>query len=666
MTWVDLTPSGIKSGAARKLIRTFVSELSKVLSSDHGTLEEKIEIKRRQAIRHRNNWKAHTQLAVNAAINVFSDLAKHGWQLCVDDSGVRGIPPKIGDLAQERERRRGQLAARRNEQLREQAVREFISQMEIGHFHRGQRVSIFSLMRDGRDLADAIVKCGSEEGLSDDLIRPYVQVISQGDVCEQTGFLLNDIWRYFRHTWASPYESIPGRTMMILVRDAAAPYHPIIGIAALSSAAVKLAARDDAIGWDGERFREECETEPTNQIANWVLEAIDAALADIYKVDLIKDKVMPPLSRKRTSDEVIAALQREAKSERKNHHRKTTGADYKKESIDPSADDEDWEKQARTHLFRSKRALDLASLLELRNRVLDAYKDKTGVARLRSLLATTSGKEAFKKIVRIARSRTVGTEIADLTVCGAVAPYNEILGGKLVAMLAVSPTVIAAYKRRYGSMASIIASSMAGRRVVRPGNLVFVGTTSLYGVRPSQYDRLALPAELVGGPAGMSVRYRFLKETVGWGTFQFGSATKKALEQYVTSLGNGWRVNNVFGEGANPKLRALRDGLTSLGLKPELLLKHGQHKCIYGVSLASNLREYLLGVAKKPKYIFDLKARTEGERAITTWWFQRWAVGRIRKDDTVEGVKQHAHIHPIRHGARVVLPSADLEQHGLL
>lgn len=666
MTWVDLTPSGIKSGAAMKLIRTFVSELSKAASSEERALEEKIEIQRRQALRHRNNWKPQTQLAVNAAVNVFADLAKHGWQLHAENSGIVGLPPEAGDLAQERERRRGQLSARRNEQLREQSVREFISQMETGHFHRGQRVSIFSLMRDGRELAEALANHGDESSLPSKLISPYVKVISQGDVCEQTGFLLNDVWRYFRHTWANPYESIPGRSMMVLVRDAAAPYHPVIGIAALSSAAVKLAARDEAIGWDGDRFLDECEREPTKQIADWVLDAIDAALADIYKVDLIKDKIMPPLSGKKTSEEVIADLQREAKRERENHHRKTTGADYKKDSIDPSVDDDQWEKQARTHLFRSKRALDLASLLELRNQILDAYKNKTGVARLRSLLGTTAGKETLKKVVRIARSRTVGTEIADLTVCGAVAPYNEILGGKLVAMLAVSPTVIAAYKRRYGGMASIIASSMAGRRVVRPANLVFVGTTSLYGIRPSQYDRLALPAELVGGPVGESVRYRFLKETVGWGTFQFGPTTKKALEQYVTSLGNGWRVNNVFGEGANPKLRALRDGLTSLGLKPELLLKHGQHKCIYGVSLASNLRQYLLGIAKKPKYIFDLKGWKECERAISNWWFQRWAATRIKKAEIVERVKQHSHIHPIRHGARVVLPTADLEQHSLL
>jgi hypothetical protein len=30
-----------------------------------------------------------------------------------------------------------------------------------------------------------------------------------------------DIWRYFRHTWTYQYTSVPGRTMMFLVRDQA-------------------------------------------------------------------------------------------------------------------------------------------------------------------------------------------------------------------------------------------------------------------------------------------------------------------------------------------------------------------------------------------------------------------------------------------------------------
>ncbi|MGZ5889512.1 MAG: Druantia anti-phage system protein DruA [Hyphomicrobium sp.] len=42
-----------------------------------------------------------------------------------------------------------------------------------------------------------------------------------------------------------------------------------------------------------------------------------------------------------------------------------------------------------------------------------------------------------------------GIAVADITVCGAVQPYNAILGGKLVAMLAASPEIVLEYRRRY-------------------------------------------------------------------------------------------------------------------------------------------------------------------------------------------------------------------------
>ena len=45
-------------------------------------------------------------------------------------------------------------------------------------------------------------------------------------------------------------------------------------------------------------------------------------------------------------------------------------------------------------------------------------------------------------------SHALPSAIADLTICGAIPPYNEVLGGKLVAMLMMSPEVVAEYRRR--------------------------------------------------------------------------------------------------------------------------------------------------------------------------------------------------------------------------
>ena len=208
---------------------------------------------------------------------------------------------------------------------------------------------------------------------------------------------------------------------------------------------------------------------------------------------------------------------------------------------------------------------------------------------------------------------------------------------------------------------SVIASSMAGRRIIRPANLVFIGTTSLYGVRPNQYDRITIPGDIFNRP-GTSVTYKPLGErTEGIGTFQFSKRTRESLDRFFMCKNEGRRVNNVFGEGANPKLRAIRDGLAKLGLDSEALLTHGIRKTIYGVNLVTNLRDYLLGLASKPHYRLPLDC-TDSQRKISEYWLARWVEPRLQRLDLNTRLCAHTLVHPVKHGARVALPDVDPEQ----
>ena len=116
---------------------------------------------------------------------------------------------------------------------------------------------------------------------------------------------------------------------------------------------------------------------------------------------------------------------------------------------------------------------------------------------LAAILSSSIGRRCVSWTIRRAKAETVGTEIADITVCGAIAPYTHLLGGKLVASLLASPTVVRAYHEKYREKPSEIASSIAGRSVVRPANLVYLGTTSLYGAGSSQYNRIKIPADVL-------------------------------------------------------------------------------------------------------------------------------------------------------------------------
>ena len=84
----------------------------------------------------------------------------------------------------------------------------------------------------------------------------------------------------------------------------------------------------------------------------------------------------------------------------------------------------------------------------------------------------------------IVEIRKVGlaSQVVDVSVCGAVHPYTELLGGKLVALLLHSEEVRQLYEAQYGDRISLIASQMAGRPICRSACLKVLTTTkSLWG-----------------------------------------------------------------------------------------------------------------------------------------------------------------------------------------
>src|SRR5207247_2192835 len=121
------------------------------------------------------------------------------------------------------------------------------------------------------------------------------------------------------------------------------------------------------------------------------------------------------------------------------------------------------------------------------------------------------------------------------------------------------------------------------------------------------------------------------------------------------------QVNSVFGEGVNPRLRKIRHALGQLGLPEDELLEHGTPRLVYGVPLACNMREYLLGLAKRPKYLLPRNNPAVVTQQIVDWWIERWLLRRLNRDDALDRVAGHTLIHPIRHGARVPLLRTDIE-----
>lgn len=583
-----------------------------------------------------------------AAVHTLIDLVDQGWAVQVDKLGPLLSPPDSHqDRETEKARIRRQEHLRRDAQLRQPSVKRFVSSMERSHQHGDRLVSIFNLMRDGRELADAL---GSASDDSQD-IQPYVQIVDSTVTCELTGFNLHDIWRYFRHTWANAYSTVPGRSMPILIRDAATEFHAVIGLAAISSPVVQIAERDTWMGWDTKQFVSDIEAAPTGKIARWLARRINTQRREIYVDDFLRDGVLQPNDLKLPTQEVVARLRADAARHRAKHHRGGPIREVRNIATDA------WIERAETHLFRSKRAALLAETLEIQSLLGSYLGARPSAAGLRKALADPKAKTQIGRIARRARGERVGTVIADLTVCGAVAPYNSLAGGKLVGALAVSPTVMAAYRAKY-ARPSEIASAMAGRPITREARLSFVGTTSLYGTGSSQYNRLFWPASAMGGDDEERMGFYELGRSKSFGTSHFSDVTVEALVRLSEHTGALIRVNSLFGEGVSPRLRKVRLGLAALGWPANELLKHGRERILYGVPLVENLRDYSLGIDSEPDYLLD-PVPTDTGSSVAAWWMQRWGKNRASQEHVLASMREHRLVRPVRHGARVPLPLDD-------
>jgi uncharacterized protein DUF4338 len=616
----------------------------------------------------RKGWPLEERQHLFTALLVIADLARQGWTI---ELAARGAHVRLRNSAQqsdgpmaEKERIRRQELLKRLEQLAKPSVRDFIRGMEKKRLHRDSFVSVLSLLRDGRELAAALraANLGPEARRAaalDQVVQPYLEFVDEEARCELTGLRLMDIWRYFRHTWTNQYLSVPGRTMQFLVRDAAAPLHPVIGICSLSSPIVQIRERDLFIGWHPERFIAEVRAAPSQRVARWLLDTVDHALDAVYLQDLLEEKVITVAQFRDPDVPLIKQLQLLAKDERDKHHRFMSGKELKQLLLRARGD---WVRLAKTHLYRSKRAFALADLLEARRVLQRFFSGRPTKDKLASLLDDGEGAQVVARILRKAKGDRVGIVMADISVCGAVPPYNALLGGKLVAMLATSPEVIEQYRRRYGEAVSEIASGTAGRAITRRPDLVFLATTSLYG-GSSQYNRISIPCERLGSQQGSVIRYHETGRSEAYGTSQFSEETVEALAALVEQSQKGQRVNSIFGEGQSPKMRKIRAGLEELGLQADPLLRHGRRRVVYCVPLIRNVRDFMIGLDAKPEFLVPQDAPRAKTDAIAQWWKERWMRPRVARPETIAAVESHTLVYPIRHGARVMLPPD--EQHEL-
>lgn len=570
------------------------------------------------------------------------DLTRVSWSACFR-SGVLELSPVTHDskhdsklsLNDEKTLLRERLSETRLERLR--TSRKFIDYMEDENSNTKR--SVFTLVADGSELADRLRHTPNLR----DAVCPRLELVHENERDTVTGHRLIDIWRYFRLTWATPSENTPGRTMQYLIRDEAHVNRPIMGIISLENCAVQITDRDKYIGWNAREFIERMKDgKPSDAIhtIKKLLAYVQEGIKGIDYSDLCSEiDVNNP-----TNDVIESLVQMTAIAENKRQKLLKEYLETKILSEDDKSKLDNISKDSVKALYLRKRAEQLARLLTSKKDLSDLLSDADFDERWKEFLDTEKGYTAVRNALIAQKSKHIGTSMLELNVCGAIPPYNEILGGKLAALLALTPQIIYDYKTRYGKRQSEIASRLKGETVIRPADLVFIGTTSLYSVGSSQYNRLKLPREVLGGD--YEINWTKLGKTVGFGTLHIGRSTTAALVEAAENVGYT-RINHVFGEGASPKLRLIKMSIRELlEITPDEaseLEKHAMSRIVYGAFIARNAKEYLLGYDNVPEYYFEIpltqRVVKEKTAMIINYWSDRWLKSRIRYQPIFERLR---------------------------
>lgn len=210
--------------------------------------------------------------------------------------------------------------------------------------------------------------------------------------------------------------------------------------------------------------------------------------------------------------------------------------------------------------------------------------------------------------------------VMDAFVLGAVPPYSYMLGGKLVAMLAVSDQVRRAVAEKYRGAVSRI------RQEPFDGHLAMLTTASALG-RSSIYNRLRFKDRLLYRPVGY---------TRGSGDFHFANGLYERIQKFVRENSEPTAKHELWGNGFRNRREIIKKGLKALDL-PEDWIYHGVHRQIFVMPLAANTREFLRGEARGPIYY------QQSVDDLTRFFKERWLFPRVAWDQRYRTFRREAY-----------------------
>lgn len=190
----------------------------------------------------------------------------------------------------------------------------------------------------------------------------------------------------------------------------------------------------------------------------------------------------------------------------------------------------------------------------------------------------------------------------DVYTIGAIPPYSNLLGGKLVAGLVSSDDIRRAYWKQYAGK----RTQMNDHSIEQP--LVAVTTTSVFG-RSSIYNRLKYNGRLLAEPIGF---------TKGFGTIHLEGIYPE-VQKLLRSETMGY-ISGGYGNGPKIRWQNFTRALSILNL-PQVYFEHGLQREVFLFRFVNELETGMAG-GKFGGHI------NMAVNEYTDFWKERWALPR--------------------------------------
>lgn len=203
--------------------------------------------------------------------------------------------------------------------------------------------------------------------------------------------------------------------------------------------------------------------------------------------------------------------------------------------------------------------------------------------------------------------------VLDAHILGAVPPYNRLICGKLIAMLATCKEIRNEFRKKYTGK-----TTETLQRTDTP-QLALITTMSALG-RSAVYNRLKYKDRYV---------FKSIGYTKGYGDFHFQNIYDE-LYSFVKTVQQHRNPDKKF----NPNnVRYSRNEIITLALQyldlPQSLRRHNIHREVFVSPLARNTREFLRGETDELDYYEDTSMQEYFD-----YFRERWLLPRAERDSS--------------------------------